>query len=414
VTTPKDISQSPPLRRRLSFTLLTLYGLGTTIGAGIYVLVGEVAAAAGLFAPLSFLLAALLAAFTAMSFGELAVRYPRSAGEAIYVDAAFGRARISFAVGLAVALVGLVSCAAIVSGVVGYLQNLVVLPAWLIVFIVVLLLAAVAGWGIAESVTVAAAITVLEIGGLLAVLWVGRGTLATLPSLLESAGPNWASVGWFGLFSGTILAFYAFIGFEDMVNVAEEVREPERNYPRAIAVTLIATALLYVGVSLVSIAALPLDELAASKSPLSDVFARLTGLPAYAIDGLASVAVVNGALIQIIMSSRVLYGLAYQGWLPSVLGRVNARTQTPLIATGFASVLVLVFAYTLPFVTLAKVTSLVTLLIFATVNLALLRLGGRRGTLQGGEADFPRWIPLSGFVFSLGFALFQIGEFVIF
>jgi len=290
----------------------------------------------------------------------------------------------------------------------------VALPAWLIVFIVVLLLAAVAGWGIAESVTVAAVVTVLEIGGLLAVLWAGRGALAGLPPLLESAGANWASVGWLGLFSGTILAFYAFIGFEDMVNVAEEVREPERNYPRAIAVTLIATALLYVGVSLVSIAAVPLDELAASKSPLSDVFERLTGLPGYAIDGLASVAVVNGALIQIIMSSRVLYGLADQGWLPAVLGRVNARTRTPLLATGFASLLVLAFAYTLPLVTLAKVTSLITLLIFAMVNLALLRLGGGRGSVPGGEADFPRWIPLWGFVFSLAFALFQIGEFVVF
>lgn len=412
MTTPDETSDPPPLRRRLSFTLLTLYGLGTTIGAGIYVLVGEVAAAAGLFAPISFLIAAFLAAFTAMSFGALAARYPRSAGEAVYVDAAFGKPHVSVAVGLSVALVGLISCAAIVSGVVGYLRNLVGLPDWLIVLLVVLLLAAIAAWGIAESVTVAAAITVLEIGGLLVVLLAGREALADLPSLLDDMPSNWRSVGWAGLCSGTILAFYAFIGFEDMVNVAEEVREPERNYPRAIAVTLIVTAALYTCVSMVSITALPLDELAASGAPISDIFERLTGLPGFAIDGLASVAVVNGALIQIIMSSRVFYGLARQGWLPDLLGQVNERTRTPLAATVFAGVLVLGFAFALPLVTLAKITSFITLLIFAMVNLALLRLIEMSESEEPRKRRFPRWVPLCGFVFSIAFALFQFAEFV--
>lgn len=403
---------APALRRRLSFTLLALYGLGTTIGAGIYVLVGEVVGAAGLFAPLSFLVAALLAAFTALSFGELAARYPKSAGEAVYVEAAFGRPAFSFAVGLAVALVGLISCAAIVSGVVGYLQNLVSLPSWLIVLGVIVLLAAIAGWGIAESVTVAAVVTVLEIGGLLVILWVGRGVFTETLSDFKDFRANWTSVGWVGLSSGAVLAFYAFIGFEDMVNVAEEVKDPARNFPRAIVVTLVVTALLYFGVSVISIGALPLGDLAASKAPLSDLFARLTGLPTYAIDGLAAVAVVNGALIQIIMASRVFYGLASQGWLPATLGQVNVRTRTPLRATILAALLVMVFAFSLPLVTLAKVTSLITLLIFAIVNLALLRLG--RTGQDGGPGAYrvPRWIPLLGFVFSLGFALFQIAAFI--
>lgn len=403
---------APALQRRLSFTLLTLYGLGTTIGAGIYVLVGKVAASAGLFAPLSFLIAALLAAFTALSFGELAKRYPKSAGEAVYVEAAFGRPMVSFAVGLSVALVGLISCAAIVSGVVGYLQNLVQLPGWFVVLAVIALLAAIAAWGIAESVTVAAVVTVLEIGGLLVILWVGRGAFTEAPAALGGLRESWAPVGWAGLTSGVVLAFYAFIGFEDMVNVAEEVKDPERTFPKAIAITLVVTALLYGGVSVVSISALPLDDLAASKAPLSDLFARLTGLPTYTIDGLATVAVVNGALIQIIMASRVFYGLAGRGWLPAALGRINARTRTPVRATALAALLVTVFAFSLPLVTLAKVTSLVTLLIFSVVNLALLRLGAR--SESGGPRGywFPRWVPLMGFIFSLGFALFQIGEFL--
>jgi len=407
----RAFAETPALRRRLTCTLLTLYGLGTTIGAGIYVLVGKVAAAAGLFAPVSFVIAALLATFTALSFGKLASRYPKSAGEAVYVEAAFGHPKLSFAVGLAVALVGLISCAAIVSGVVGYLQNLVALPSWLIVLAMIGLLAVIAGWGIAESVTVASLVTLLEIGGLLAILWVGRDAFAHAPDGFAEIRTNWASVGWSGLFAGAVLAFYAFIGFEDMVNVAEEVKDPERNYPRSIVITLVVTVALYVGVSVVSIHALPLAHLTESKAPLSEIFAGLTGWPTYAIDGLATVAVVNGALIQIIMASRVFYGLAGQGWLPPWLSRVNARTRTPLHATALAALIVIVFAFALPLVTLAKLTSLITLLIFAIVNMALLRLARFKGD---GENSFARWglIAAMGAVFSIAFAMFQIGDFL--
>jgi amino acid transporter len=223
---------------------------------------------------------------------------------------------------------------------------------------------------------------------------------------------NWAVAGWTGLASGAVLAFYAFIGFEDMVNVAEEVKDPEHTYPKAIAVTLVVTALLYVGISVVAVSALSLEDLAASKAPLSALFAELSGLPTYSVDALATVAVVNGALIQIIMASRVIYGLASQGWLPAALGRINERTRTPVRATVLSAFVVVVFAFALTLVTLAKATSLITLLIFAIVNLALVRLGGRSESPSAKKYYFPRWVPFLGFVFSLGFALFQIAEFL--
>ena len=160
------------------------------------------------------------------------------------------------------------------------------------------------------------------------------------------------------------------------------------------------------------VSALSLAELAESNAPLSELFARLTGLPTYAIDGLATVAVANGALIQIIMASRVFYGLAGQGWLPAALGRINARTRTPVRATILAAFLVTVFAFALTLVTLAKITSLINLLIFAMVNLALVRLGDRGGSRSRETFRIPRWVPLLGFVFSIGFALFQITEFL--
>ena len=399
--------QTYELRRSLSLTMLVFYGLGTTIGAGIYVLVGKVAGEAGVYAPLSFLLAALVAAPTALSFGELAARYPRSAGEAVYTDAAFGLPQFSRAVGLAVVCVGLISSAAIVSGAVGYLQNMVAMPDWFGLLAVIGLLVVVAIWGISESVLLTAVATVIEIGGLLVIVWFGRDAFD--PSrVVETVSVQPFDAVWpVGIVSGAILAFYAFIGFEDMVNVSEEVRDPSRTVPRAIAITLVVTAILYGLVSWVSVSTLPVEQLAASKAPMSDIFARLTSLPTDAFDALVVGAVINGALVQIIMASRVLYGLARNGWLPSLIGAVSVRTRTPYIATLLAGSCVLLMALMLPLETLARATSLITLLIFAVVNVALVRVRGRAIDVRGFRR-LPVAVPVGGLVLSLALAGFQI------
>jgi amino acid transporter len=401
----------PTLKRSLSLTLLVLYGLGTTIGAGIYVLIGRVAAAADVYAPLSFVVAAAVALPTALSFGVLAARYPRSAGEAVYAEEAFGRRRFAALVGLAVVFVGLVSSATISAGAVGYLQKLVALPEWLGLLIVVAALALIAVWGISESVIVAAVATALEIGGLLLIIWYGRGGLdAARIAEVVAAAPPWSDIGLAGVLSGAILAFYAFIGFEDMVNVAEEVQDPSRNMPRAIALTLAITAVLYILVSLVSVTAMPTAELAASTSPVSDLFERLAGLPTSALDALIVAAVVNGALVQIIMASRVLYGLAQEGWLPPVFALVGARTRTPWLATVAAAAAVFAMAAAFPLEGLARLTSWITLLIFIVVNASLLRIQSRSD--GAGLLRLPAAVPFVGLVLSLGLAGFQAAEIV--
>lgn len=403
--------QSQPLKRSLSLPLLTLYGLGTTIGAGIYVLVGKVAGVAGILAPVSFLVASVLAGLTALSFSQLVVRFPRSAGEAVYVDQAFGRPALTRAVGLAVVLIGLVSSAAIVSGAVGYLQNIVAAPAWLIILLTVGFLATVAIWGITESVVLAGIATVLEIAGLAVIVWLGRdafgaGTISTV----TATQPDGIDLGMLGVLSGAVLAFYAFIGFEDMVNVAEEVRRPEHIFPRAIAITLVVTLIVYTAVSWVAVATMPVQELSASTAPLSDIFIRLTGWPTLAIDGLAVIAVLNGALVQIIMASRVLYGLGRQGSLPTVFASVSQRTLTPVFATGVCAAALLSLAFLFPLEVLARFTSMVTLLIFATVNLALLRLNVSSSgfRVNFGTAIF---LPSLGLVSCLAFVVFQLVDF---
>jgi APA family basic amino acid/polyamine antiporter len=401
----------PTLKRGLSLTLLVLYGLGTTIGAGIYVLVGKVAGESGVFAPLSFMVAALVAAPTAISFGALAARYPRSAGEAVYVEEAYAHPHLSRVVGLAVVFVGLVSSAAIVNGAVGYLQNILTLPDWAGLVLIVGALGLVAVWGITESVTVTAIATVLEIGGLVVIVWFGRGAFdpGNVSTVITEA-PRFADIGAVGVLSGAILAFYAFIGFEDMVNVSEEVRDPSRNMPRAIMITLLVTAVLYCLVSWVSVAHMPPEALSGSAAPMSEIFRRLTGWPSFAFDTLVVGAVMNGALVQIIMASRVLYGLAQQGWLPGRFAMIGRHTRTPIVATAAATAGVFMMALVFPIEDLARTTSFVTLLIFALVNLALLRIRGRAPASDWKPPALV--VPMVGFAFSLGLAGFQLGSLI--
>jgi len=401
---------APRLRRRLSLPLVTLYGLGATVGAGIFVLVGKVAGIAGMYAPIAFLVASLLAALTAVSFAELVARIPRSAGEALYIHAGFGRRWLAVLVGLLVVAAAVVSSAAIVTGAAGYARTFLPAPDWLIVIGLVVLLAVIAAWGIAESVTVAALVTVIDIGLLIVVIAGGSSELAAIPARLPELLPPLDGIAWIGIIAGAVLAFYAFLGFEDMVNLAEEVTDVTRTLPAGIFLTLAVTTLLYLALATIAVLAVPLAELAASEAPMALIFARTTGISSPAVNLLIAVAVVNGALIQIIMAARVLYGLGREGWLSPVFGRVNPRTRTPLAATAAVAAVILALALALPLVALAKVASTVTLAIFALVNLSLYRIK-RRDPRPAGVTVYPAAIPLTGFAVSTGFVLFQLARF---
>jgi amino acid transporter len=402
------MAEEPSLKRGLNLPLLVLYGLGTTIGAGIYALVGKVVGNAGLHAPFAFLLSAALVAFSAFSFAELSSRLPRSAGEAVYVQEGFGLRWLALAVGLLVILAGTVSCATLARGFVGYFQELIDIPTWLGIAAVVLLLGAVAAWGITESALLAAAVTLLEAGGLCFVIWSGRGALAELPVVWPQIVPSLEGGAWLGMLSAVVVAFYAFIGFEDMVNVAEEVKAAERTLPAAILLTLGITSALYFLVALVAVLAVPAADLAASAAPLALIIQRSGGSGNW-ISLVAVVAVLNGALIQIIMAARVLYGLSAQGWLPQFFARVHARRRTPVNATLAVAAVVVGFALVLPLETLARGTSLVTLVIFATVNLALWRLKARVPRPPGAVV-YPRWISLCGCLVCAAVFVLEIGR----
>lgn len=395
------------LRRSLSLPLITLYGLGNILGAGIYVLVGKVVGHAGLFAPLSFVLAALLACLTAFSYAELSARYPLSAGEAVFVQQGLRLPWLAPAVGLLIVFAGCVSSATILRGLVGHLQVFLPVADVLALPLAALVLGGIAAWGITQSVTVAALFTLVEIFGLLLIIGIGVPELGDLPAQRLQFAPLGEAGTWLGISVGAFLAFYAFIGFEDMVNVAEEVRHPERNMPRAILWALALSTLLYFAVALVATAALTPADAAGSDAPLALVYQRLTGRTPVLITVIGMFAVVNGALIQIIMASRVIYGMAARGWLPRLLGRIERRTRTPVVATLLVAAAVLMLALWGSTEALAKATSYALLLVFGLANLALWRLK-RREPHPPRIIRVPGWIPVLGAVASLAIFLIQM------
>lgn len=413
---------APRLKRSLSLTLTALYGLGTILGAGIYSLIGEVAGSAGMYAPVAFLIAALVAGLTGLSYAELSARFPRSAGEAVYVQEGLGWPPLSTLVGLLIVLTGTVSAATLANAFVGYAHKFIALftlpgfieQAWYldrltIIIFTIGVMGALAAWGIRQSVLAASVVTVIEIGGLLLVLAVNGDSLASAPARIAELLPPFSAAAWNGILIGAFVAFYAFIGFEDMVNIAEEVKEPQRNLPRAIILAVIVSMLLYMLVALSAVLALSPEQLSHSQAPMAQLYERATGRAPWVITLISLFAVINGALIQIIMASRMLYGISREGWLPALVGRVHPRTQTPLVATAIITAGVLVLAVPLNIRVLADSTSFIILIVYILVNLSLLRIK-RQLPMAAGVHPLPIWVPVIALIASAGFVAMKLRE----
>ncbi len=394
------------LKRSLGLPMVTFYGLGTIVGGGFYALLGKVSAEAGMLTPLAFLAAAFVAMFSAFSYAELSARYPFSAGEAHYALVAFRRAWPSALVGWAVIATGVVSAATLSVAFSGFVRSVIDVPAWLVVCTMVVGLGLVSAWGIGQSAVLALIITVLELGGLVAIVLVAGDSLATIPERWRELTPRLTAAGWSGILMGAYLAFYSFVGFEDMVNVAEEVKRPAHNLPIAILASLAVTAILYCLVSLVVMLTVSQHELNTSDSPLSLVFAKGSRAAAM-VTGIGMLSGLNGALVQIVMASRVSYGMALKHLAPFALAKISPRTRTPVRATLVVTVIVLALALWLPIVALAKATSTVLLLVYVIVNLSLVIIRLRPATKATEGPVFPLAFPIVGIIISVGFLLFH-------
>ena len=362
------------LKRQLGLGLLTAYGVGIMVGAGIYVLVGVAAGEAGVWAPLSFLLAAIVAVPTALSFSELSARIPESAGDSSYVELGLHQHWLALVVGAINVIAGTVASAAVLRGGVGYLTSVAPVSFEVAVIGLGVVLTLIAIIGVLESLAFAAILTVIEVIGLLIIIWVGFGAVP-VADWLSPPPPEWS-----GIAAATVFAFFAFIGFDDLVNMAEEARSPERNMPRAILISLAITTLLYMLVSMAAVRSVPQDLLAASERPLALVWETATGKSATFLAVIAVAAALNGVLAQIVMASRVLFGLGRRSPALAVFHHTHPRFGTPVLGSIVIGVVVIISALTLPVAALAEITTMALLVVFAIVNAALIGLKRNKAT----------------------------------
>lgn len=397
------------LKRTLSLPMLVFYGVGVTIGAGIFALIGEIVGLAGQQAPLAFLLAGIIAAATGLSYAKLSSVYPRAGGEAVFVNIGIGPfwGRV---VGLGVTATAIISSAVVALAFAGYFQQLLALPTPLITSVIILTLAGIAWFGVRESVIFAAIITLLEIGTLVVIGFLGLPNLNDVSFLAESLNPLAEHADMMAVSTAAMIAFFAFVGFEDIENMAEETKDPHKTVPRAILITLGLTVIVYMLVALVAVSSMDQAALASSKAPLADLFSALTGQSGAPIAVIATIAMVNGILVQIIMASRVLYGMANEGLVPSIFGKLDVQRQTPLFSTWFVAGLTIVLAVSFPLVHLAQATSAIILFVFSLVNFSLWQIA-RRKDAPAALRNW-QWLGLFGALISAGLLLSEAVKFL--
>jgi APA family basic amino acid/polyamine antiporter len=388
-----------PLKRALSGNMLLLLVVGDVLGAGIYALVGEVAVRVGGAIWTAFLVALVLALFTACSYAELVTKYPRAAGAALYVNRAWGKPFLTFIVAFAVMCSGLTSAATLSRAFGGdYLSVFVEVPTVAVGVVFLGIVASVNFFGIVESARLNVVLTSIEVTGLLLVVVVGLAAIGGGGSTIDAgravefrAGENVLAA----IIGGAGIAFFALIGFEDSVNLAEEARDPQRAYPRALFGGLLIAGAIYLVVTIVASVAVPTGQLASSSGPLLEVI-RIgpLSLPPEPFSAIALCALANGALINMIMASRVVYGMARERILPDVLGLVHGRRQTPWIAIAATTVVAIALMASGDLAQLAETTVLLLLFVFTAVNIAVLVL--RRDEVPFAHFRAPTVVPVLG------------------
>ncbi|MBL9014881.1 MAG: amino acid permease [Myxococcales bacterium] len=362
---PRERATSLP--RTLGWASVAAYGLGAILGAGVYSVIGAAAGRVGDGMWLAFLISAVVALITALAYAELATMFPRAGGEFLYVQRAMPEGRIlSFTVGAMMAVAAAATAATVAIAFGGYLSALASIPTGVAAPLLVAILAGVAIIGVRESTTMVALFTCIEAGGLVLVIVLGATS--------ERFGEALAAVPTDGLLSGAALVFFAYLGFENIVNLAEETREPERNLPRAILASVGGATLLYLLVALAVVALIPAGDLARSDAPLADAVGTRSSALSGALGGIALFATANTAMAALISGSRILYAMAREGRLPAALARVGVARRTPWVATLAVAGTALALVPLGDVAIVAGLTSFASLLAFAAVNASVVVL----------------------------------------
>lgn len=392
-----EVAEDTKLKRGITGPLLFLFILGDVLGAGIYALMGVLAEDVGgvLWAPL--VAALVLALLTAGSYAELVTKYPKAGGAAVFAERAFKQPVVSFLIGFCMLAAGVTSAAGLALAFAGdYLTTFIDVPAVPAAMVFLVLVACLNARGISESMKSNMVMTVIELSGLLIVIVAvsvmvggGRGEVDRITQFPDGSVPAMAILG------GAIVAYYSFVGFETSANVAEEIRNPSKVYPAALFGALVTAGVVYALVGIASAIALPANELSESSGPLLAVVgASGVNVPDWLFSAIALVAVANGALLTMIMSSRLAYGMAEHGLLPSVLNRVLPQRRTPWVAIVATTVVAMVLTLVGDLSTLAETVVLLLLFVFISTNVAVLVL--RRDAVEHDHFRVWTFVPVLG------------------
>ena len=380
-----------PLRRSLSLWQVSLSGIGVILGAGVYALIGPAAGQAGNALWLAFVLAGLTAGLTAYAYARLARLAPRNSPEFQYTALAFG-ARPGFVAGTLMLLADVLAAATVTIGFGGYLEHLAGTPTGVNALALTVVVGAILWLGVEQSIAVAIVLTGLEALGLLLVIAVGMPSWPATDYLTAPRGLT-------GVSSAAAIIFFAYLGFDELGNFAEEMRRPDRDLPRALLISMVATTVIYVLVALSAVAVVDAERLGASAAPLALVVGRVLGKHAdMVLSLLALAATANTVLLLLAASARSIYGMAAAGVLPARLAHVG-RTAVPVDATVLVLTVqaVLVVVGTLRQV--AAITDAVVLVSFMFVNASLCWLAARHRTpSRGGRRIAETLIPSLAFV----------------
>ncbi|PVA05524.1 APC family permease [Thalassorhabdomicrobium marinisediminis] len=392
------------LKRVMGPGLLLLFIVGDVLGTGIYALTGKVAGEVGGIVWLPFLVAFVLAAVTACSYLELVTKYPRAAGAALYTHKAFGVHFLTFLVAFAVMSSGITSASTASRAFaenfgesIGFGTGAFGVTTVGLVFMAII--AAVNLRGVGESVKMNVVFTCIELSGLVIIILIGAWALTDGQGDFARAF-DFSDVGEKGIFwpviAATTLAFFAMVGFEDSVNMAEESKNPTRIFPKVLLGGLVLTGIIYLLVSITAIALVDADSLSEGATPLLKVVeVGAPWLPLSVFGIITMCAVANSALINMLMASRLLYGMAKENVLPAVLGKVLPNRRTPWIAILFTTALaaaLITFVGAVP--ALGGTTALLLLAVFAVVNVAVLVL--RSDTVEHEHFTAPFGLPYLG------------------
>ncbi len=394
----------PALKRAITRKMLLALVIGDVLGAGIYALVGEVGGRVGGAIWSAFLLALALALFTACAYAELVTKYPLAGGAAIYVNKAWRRPFLTFLVAFAVMSSGLTSASTLARAFGGrYLSAFVDAPGTLVGLLFITAVALINFRGISESVRLNVVLTTIELLGLVLVVVAGvaamfhGGADIDAGRILEFKEGETVLLA---LMGGAGLAFFALIGFEDSVNMAEETRDPSRDYPWALFGGLAAAGLIYLVITAVASSVVPTDRLVSSDGPLLEVVrTEPLKLPTKLFSAIALCALANGALINMIMASRIVYGMAREQILPARLGAVHGERGTPFVAILATTAIAMGLIVSGDLGALADTTVLLLLLVFSCVNIAVLVL--RRDPVDHPHFRVPTVVPVIGAVVSV-------------